>query len=210
MSSNSGPVATNVLILVSFPAAEEPANHGGHFTTNDMYSQIGFRNPGNEPITIEAAVLMNFSGEVFYLTSDDCTGRTLAPDDHCIIWLELDPPAPPGRSVPYSGQLIIRMPSQNAYQVLDLTADSLAQLPSPSGSTSGAVPSDGAPKPLHLRLCPVSLSNQARSTLSPGSRKINPKLCETLGCVVFRLKSGTQNSAPLTQSKLGSNDRYLH
>jgi hypothetical protein len=145
-TSASEPVATNVLVLIGFPAAEGPENHDGHFRLFDSESQIGFKNTGDSPIHIASAEVINATGAAFYLKSDSCSGRTLAEEQVCVIWVKLDPPTPPGRSVPYSGQLILRMPAQNAYQILPLSADASVPAATSSGPSSSSTPSNPAQK----------------------------------------------------------------
>lgn len=146
--SAADPVATNDLILVDFPAAEGPPNHDGAFTAFDYESQIGFKNPKDEPITIRNVEVVNVTGAAFSLGIDGCSGRTLSKESVCVVRVQLEPPTPPGRSVAYTGQLILHMPAHNTYQVLELSAEPVATLSSsPPASSPPASPPKATPSP---------------------------------------------------------------
>jgi hypothetical protein len=119
------PVSTNDLILIDFPAVTAPPNQYGNFTDFGE-SSIGFLNPRDKAITIGNVEVVNITGEPFSLTRDECSSRTLSKGESCFLRVEFRPATPPGRSVPYTGQLIIHMPAHNTYQVLELTGGTAA------------------------------------------------------------------------------------
>lgn len=140
------PVAVNVnaLELIPFPSAEGPENHDGTFGPSDYESQIGFRNTADTDLTIGSVRVVNATGPAFFLQEekDQCTGRTIQPDPTpddpwspsvCTVWVGFDPPGPGT----YHGQLVLEMPGDNSYQVLDLTGVRTA-LPSPPSTDTGS------------------------------------------------------------------------
>ncbi|MEX5301209.1 hypothetical protein [Kocuria sabuli] len=144
---DSRPVAVNALELIPFPSAEGPSNHDGTFGPSDYESQIGFRNTSDTDLTIGSVRVVNATDPAFFLQKDECTGRTIQPDPTpadpwspsvCIVWVGFDPPGPGT----YHGQLVLDMPGNNSYQVMDLTGvrTALPSPPSPSTDTGSSLP----------------------------------------------------------------------